>query len=309
MDGAEPVIGWMERAGAWCGSVAAGLGFVLALGAAPLRAEPALWVLHDADSTVYLFGTVHVLRPDTDWLTPRVYDAFEGADRLWLETDTAPGFGIALPLLRYGIDWKTALASRLGPEDTARLSAIVTAAGMAPSTFRHMRPWLVALTLASLPMTGQGFDAAAGADAMFEQLAGGLKKPIRRLETITQQLRIFADLPPDEEMAMLREAIDVLWAAREGKHDKGADIGDLVDAWMAGDVDRLGAIVRDDGMAASAPLYEALFVRRNREWVKEIKAIMDGAGTDFIAVGAGHLAGDDSVIAGLAALGIVAERL
>lgn len=300
---------WAETAGFWRRSAMAGLVAVLALLAAPLRAEPALWVLRDADSTVYLFGTIHVLRPDTDWLTPRIRGAFEGADRLWLETDTAPGFGIALPLLRYGIDWKTSLASRLGPEDTARLSAIVLKAGMAPATFRHMRPWLVALTLASLPMAGQGFDAAAGADVTFEQLAKGLNKPIRRLETISRQLRIFADLPPEEELAMLREAIDVLSAASEGKAAKGMVVADLVDAWMAGDVDRLGDIVTNDAMAASSVLYEALFVRRNREWVQEIKAIMDGAGTDFIAVGAGHLAGGDSVIAGLAALGIVAERL
>lgn len=300
---------WAGTARFWCRAALAGVALALAFPVLPLRAEPALWVLRDADSTVYLFGTVHVLRPDTAWLTPRIRDAFESADRLWLETDTAPGLGIALPLLRYGIDWKTTLASRLGPEDTARLSAIATAAGMAPATFRHMRPWLVALTLSSLPATGQGFDAAAGADVKFEQLAKGLNKPVRRLETITQQLRIFADLPPEDELAMLREAIDVLSAAREGKADDGIEVADLIDAWMAGDVDRLGAIVSDDAMASSSVLYEALFVRRNREWVKAIKTILDGTGTDFIAVGAGHLAGGDSVIAGLAALGIVAERL
>lgn len=293
----------------------AGLILGLLICAAPLRAEPALWRLTDADSTVYLFGTIHVLRPDTDWMSPRIREAFEGADRLWLETDVSQGFGMAMSLMRYGMDWKVSLASRLGPEDTARLSAIAIKAGMSPATFRYMRPWLVALTLASLPMTSKGFDSAEGADIAFEHEATAMKKPIHRLETVSQQLRIFADLPPDDEMAMLREAIDALSAPQDGRGDKGGegagetDIGDMIDAWMAGDVDRLGGLVQQDAMAGSASLYDALFVRRNKDWVQQIKAIMDGSGSDFIAVGAGHLAGPDSVIAGLAALGIVAERL
>lgn len=293
----------------------AGLVLGLLICAAPLRAEPALWRLTDADSTIYLFGTIHVLRPDTDWMSPRIREAFEGADRLWLETDAAPGLGMVMPLMRYGMDWKVSLASRLGPEDTARLSAIATRAGMSPATFRYMRPWLVALTLASLPMSNRGFDSAEGADIAFEHEATAMKKPIRRLETISQQLRIFADLPPEEEMAMLREAIDALSAPTDGRGDKGGegtgapDIADMIDAWMAGDVERLGGLIQQDAMAGSTPLYDALFVRRNKDWVQQIKAIMEGSGSDFIAVGAGHLAGPDSVIVGLAALGIVAERL
>ncbi|WP_165837676.1 TraB/GumN family protein [Zavarzinia aquatilis] len=292
-----------------------GLVVALLLGAAPLRAEPALWRLTDSDSTVYLFGTIHVLRADTDWMSPRIREAFEGADRLWLETETGAGLGMMMPLMRYGMDWKVSLASRLGPEDTARLTAIAVKAGMSPATFRYMRPWLVALTLATVPMADKGFNSTEGADVTFEHEATAMKKPIHRLETVSQQLRIFADLPPDEEMAMLRDAIDALSASQDGRGDKGdegagdIDIGDMIDAWMAGDVERLGGLVQRDAMAGSASLYDALFTRRNKEWVQQIKAIMDGSGSDFIAVGAGHLAGPDSVIAGLAALGIIAERL
>lgn len=268
------------------------------------RAEPALWVVRDADSTLYLFGTIHMMRAGVDWYDERISTAFDSADELWLETDTAAGLGTVLPVMRYGMDWKGSLASRLGPEYTAKFEALARLMGAQPAGFRYMRPWLAALTLTTLPMTREGFQPAAGIDVQLEGFAARTHKPVRRLETISEQLRIFADLPPETEIAMLREVID---DGFDGVDE--TPMADLVETWIEGDEAGLVVLVQTGELKPGSPFYEALFTRRNEAWARKIEGIMAGAGTSFFAVGAGHLVGAGSVIELLTQKGFTVERL
>jgi uncharacterized protein YbaP (TraB family) len=163
-----------------------------------------------------------------------------------------------------------------------------------------MRPWLAALTLALIPITKAGYDPNNGVDKLIATAARAQNKPVRGLETMEQQFRFFADLPPEVEMQVLREAIDDV--------ERGPQVLDqLSAAWAAGDEKAFERLFVDE-LRDSPELYRVLIDQRNEAWAETIKQRMDGSGVSFVAVGAGHLTGPDSVQAKLARRGIRAER-
>jgi hypothetical protein len=84
----------------------------------------------------------------------------------------------------------------------------------------------------------------------------------------------------------------------------------MVNAWAAGDAARLEQILIEEDFREMPEIYQALLVRRNANWAKRIDQIMkDEPGTFFIAVGAAHLIGDDSVIEMLRPLGHTTQRV
>jgi uncharacterized protein YbaP (TraB family) len=279
-----------------------GLVALVTVAAAPARAEPALWVATDADSTVYLFGTVHVLKPETMWRSPKIDAAYKSASELWLETTEGEDPSSVQALVtRLGVTPGTTLSSRLGPADKARLTSAAESAGVPAAALEPMRPWLAALTLTVAPVIKAGYDPASGVDKVLEAQAKADGKPIRTFETMEQQFRFFADLPPAQELAFLRATLD--------EADEGVSVVDKLAAdWAAGDVGGLEQDLIVDLRREYPEVYELLLRQRNLAWAQRIKTLMAGSGTHFIAVGAGHLVGPDSVQAQLRAAGIAANR-
>lgn len=278
--------------------------FCLLLLAAPLaaRAEPALWRLGDADSTIYLFGTIHLLHPDMTWQSPKIAAAFAEAEELWLEADVSAlaTFG---PVMRYGVSYGLPLSKALTPDDLTRVLRILEPQGVPLGTINHLRPWLVAIMIATIPSQKAGFVMEEGADMVLQREATGRQLPIRRLESVSDQLKPFASLTPDQEIAVLLDALDAY------EHPEGDNTAELANAWLKGDEATLGALLAADSqIGEQGPLYDGLIVQRNAAWVKKIEERLAGNGISFIAVGAGHLVGPDSVIAMLAARGLKAER-
>lgn len=276
----------------------------LLLLAAPLaaRAEPALWRLGDADSTIYLFGTIHLLHPDMTWQGPKIAAAFAEAEELWLEADVSAlaTFG---PVMRYGVSYGLPLSKALTPDDLTRVLRILEPQGVPLGTINHLRPWLVAIMIATIPSQKAGFVMEEGADMVLQREATGRQLPIRRLESVSDQLKPFASLTPDQEIAVLLDALDAY------EHPEGDNTAELANAWLKGDEATLGALLAADSqIGEQGPLYDGLIVQRNAAWVKKIEERLAGSGISFIAVGAGHLVGPDSVIAMLAARGLKAER-
>jgi uncharacterized protein YbaP (TraB family) len=273
--------------------------------ASPVTREPALWVLRDADSTVYLFGTVHLLKRETAWRSQKVDRALAESQEVWFELaeagDEAASAKVAAELLpRLGVDTARPLSSKLTEADRARLAAAAAGLGLPVAQLEPMRPWLAALTLALIPITKAGYDPNNGVDKLIATAARAQNKPVRGLETMEQQFRFFADLPPEVEMQVLREAIDDV--------ERGPQVLDqLSAAWAAGDEKAFERLFVDE-LRDSPELYRVLIDQRNEAWAETIKQRMDGSGVSFVAVGAGHLTGPDSVQAKLARRGIRAER-
>lgn len=270
--------------------------------ARPAAAEPALWVLRDEDSTVYLFGTIHLLRPGEEWWSPRLEAAFASSDELWLETDTASTISASVQVMRYGMDMKAPLSTKLTAVQRERLRQMLAELQMAPTAMEAMRPWLAAVTLSTAPFLQEGYDPAAGVNITLQQRAFREKKTLHLFETLSEQFGFFAGLPPQEELAMLAEVLE--------RGFMGTDLIDaMVDAWLNGDEAGLEQLVLVEEFDPDSLFYDVLLRRRNQNWAAGIRDLMAGSGTSFIAVGAAHLVGPDSLQSILGGMGLHAERL
>jgi uncharacterized protein YbaP (TraB family) len=264
-------------------------------------AEPALWVAHSTTATVYFFGTVHLLKHDTPWRSHRLDQALAQSQGLWLELSDPFDTAAAVPFFKqYGMDPQHPLSTKLSADERTRFDAIVRKEGMgSAAAFESFRPWMAAVVISVKHIASQGYTASSGVEKALSDEMTTAGKPIHGLETIEQQLRFFATLPPDTERQMLDEAMDDV-EADSGKTDA------IVTAWMAGDVATLAELIDQDIAANEPDAYQALVVNRNIAWAKHIEQLLKGS--DFIAVGAGHLAGPDSVQAQLAKRGIKVQR-
>lgn len=272
--------------------------------AAPAAApEPALWAVTDADSTVYLFGTVHLLRPETAWRTPRVQAAIDASDTLYLEiVEVGDEPAKMAPLVQqYGIDPANPLSGKLTAEELAKLDAAARTMGLTAAQMEPMRPWLAALTLSVTPLLKAGYDPNAGVDKLLHAHFTQAGKPVKAFEQVEQQLRFFADLPPELELTFLRKTLDDYAEA-------STLLDQLAGAWARGDVETIDRVMIEEMKDASPELYKVLIVDRNADWAGQIEQLMAGSGTAFVAVGAGHLVGSDSVQAQLEARGLEVER-
>jgi uncharacterized protein YbaP (TraB family) len=287
----------LKRFLAACAALAA-----VAFAASSAAADPAIWVVRDKDSTLYLLGTVHALKPDTVWRTPAIDKALTDASELWLEVDTDDAAGMQALIRQYGLDPAHPLSGKLTPEQLARFRAAISALGADPANFEPLRPWLAGLTLSVAPLLKGGFDPKSGVEEKLKAVARADGKPIRTLETQEQQIRFFADLPPQVELAFLLSSLD-------DASDAAPMLDTLITAWSAGDVEALGALMNDELATKYVDLYDALLVRRNQAWAGQIETLLKGKGVAVIAVGAAHLAGPDSVQVQLARRGLTAERL
>lgn len=262
-----------------------------------------MWVIRDADSTLYLFGSFHFLRPDTQWGQPHVEAAFASADEIWFEATDVDDAAQAMQLMQtYGLSPERPLSSLLSPEDITALNTAVAPMGATAAAFDPMRPWLVSLQLAVVQLTAAGFDPNSGVDKVMLARAAAAGKPAKGLESMAEQIRLFSGISEQGQVEMLRSTLKDL--------DKGpAEVEALLAAWSTGNTDFMGHEMIDEMKTQQPEAYEVLFTRRNANWTRQIKTILDGSGTTFIVVGAGHLVGQDSVQSMLAAEGITAERV
>ncbi len=266
-------------------------------------AEPALWVVKDRNSTIYLFGTVHLLRPEATWKSPKIQKAFDSAQDLTLEITDVDNQAAMVPLIqKYGLDPTHPLSGKLSAEDNLKLEAQYKALGLPPKAFDSFRPWLAGLTFSVLPLQKQGYDPAAGVDRLLKQEADARKEPVIGFETAEQQLRYFADLPEAQQLSFLRESLDE-------STDLVAKLDMIEKYWEAGDVKSIAREMNADMKKEDPRLYDLLLTSRNKNFARQIKARLKGKGVSFVAVGAAHLAGPDSVQVQLRRLGIRARRV
>jgi uncharacterized protein YbaP (TraB family) len=282
----------------------AGLAAVaLAAAAPPALAAPALWVIKDADSTIYLFGSVHVLKPTTPWKTDKVAKALADSADVTFEIDAVADPESAQPLIAsLGLDPAHPLQDKLSPADYQRVVAQANAAGLPMQAIGMMRPWLVSQTMALAPLMKAGYDPQSGVELKLAAEAKAAGKPIKGFETVEQQVHFLADMPETEQIELLRSNLD---DAEKGAAELDAMIAD----WEAGDEAALARHFVDEMKTRYPALYETLVVQRNRAFADQLKAKLAGSGVSFVALGAGHFVGPDGLIAELAKRGIKAERI
>jgi uncharacterized protein YbaP (TraB family) len=276
--------------------IAVAASVALTLFASPVHAEPSMWVVKDADSTLYLLGTFHLTKPGMDWWSDKIDTAFESSGELWLEASENGDDAIVQNLvLKYGFDHERPLSSKLSEDDWNKVLSATKLAGVPVSAIEEMQPWLAALALVVAPMVKAGYDPQLGADKQLEARAMSANKVVRTFETPEQQIQFFASLPEQSQVSFLVQSLDDVAVGPELMDRMAA-------AWVAGDAATLEVMTLQRVRDEAPDLYDALIVRRNRDWSEQIVTVMKGAGTSFVAVGAGHLIGEHSLPA------ILAER-
>jgi uncharacterized protein YbaP (TraB family) len=261
--------------------------------------KPALWKIADADTTIYLFGTMHLLPPGLDWETPAVSQAFAEAGTLYLEADTnLPPAEIQAIIKRTGIlPPDRNLADLLDPAQQEALRAAGARFGISPVALDRMRPWYASVVISEAAIRGSGFAQDSGVEVLLRPAAIGAGKQMRFLETVDQQLSAFSNLPDAAQVKMLVAGLSDLDSTTEA-------ITQMVTAWRSGDDATLARLVVDEQLATQPEVYETLMVRRNSAWAPQLGALLDNeAGVFMVAVGAGHLQGADSVLALMERLG------
>jgi uncharacterized protein YbaP (TraB family) len=263
--------------------------------------DPALWVVKDEDTTVYLFGSVHILKPGLGWFDDGVKAAFDASDQLILEL-VEPSAAEAQALFgRLAMDQQgKTLRSKMNDSDRAVYETAVGKLGLPVAALDPFDPWAAAVTLTLLAMQKSGFDPNRGVEKQLTAAANAGKKPIAGLETMEFQLGVFDTLPESEQVAFLVETAKQI-------DDAGTSMDKMVDMWAAPDPEKLGQLM-NEGLT-SRTLYDALLTKRNANWAKWISARMAKPGVTFMAVGAGHLAGPTSVQNLLPAYGLSATRV
>lgn len=288
----------------------AAVGLSLLLTAAPAQAKPppaarpALWAVADADTTIYLFGTIHLLPEKYQWRTPRFDEAVEGSQQLVVETivdDKNPTklmSALASLALTPGLP---PIIQRVPPAKRPALQAAIKKSGIPEAALNSMDTWAVAFMLLGNQFKDMGLKGAEGVETVLRNSFTTRGKPIGELESNVEQLSFFDRLPESAQRELLAGAIDQT-------SDTKAEFIGMLAAWARGDVGRI-AVTFDRDLSGSPELRQALIQQRNANWSRWIEQRMRQPGAVMIAVGAGHLAGKDSVIAMLKKDGYQVRRV
>ncbi len=272
--------------------------------AEPKAASPALWKVADEDTTIYLFGTIHLLPKDTKWRSPEFDRAAAGSDTLVVETVIDE----KNPAATMGEVFKLAISPGLPPlldrvpaDKRDALATMVAKSGIPAQAFDKIETWAAAFMLLGVHFQSLGLDSGSGVESVLKKQFEEGGKTVGQLETNAEQLGYFDRLSEEAQRKFLLSVV-------ENPSDMKEQFGGMLDAWARGDVKAIGESFNRD-LADAVELKEALLVKRNANWANWVKGRLDRPGTVLVAVGAGHLAGEESVQAMLESKGVRVTRV
>lgn len=271
---------------------------------APALPSPAIWVIEDADTKIYLFGTVHVFAAGLKWRSAAVDRAIAEADELVMETPDVIGemsFSDRL-LDRMALAKPQPVLERVSPALRPQLKAALAETEIPIEYFDELHTWAVAFLLTGFQLGKQmgGVDGATKLSGAEDELGALFKargRPILGVESVEEQLGLFAAMPAESQRLFLESTLVPTEAQPQA--------GKTEASWVRGDVEAIAAEMQ----AMPRALYEPLLTKRNRAWSDWLVRRMARPGTVLFAVGAGHLAGADSVQAMLSARGLKVRRI
>ena len=238
-------------------------------------AEPALFVVRDADTTIYIFGTFHALDGKSQWFDDNVRNAFEASGELVLET--------------------------LVPEKPS--DVVPAPAGFRPPSVTPSASFLATARMAINAGQSRGMEVGNGADMVLRRIAEADGKSVEGLETLQLQINMFNHMPTAAPGPQRKSA-----ASANQMSGLSKAMAEMQNAWKRGDQSVFVGML-DKLKAASPETYRMMFTERNTRWADWIRARMQTPGTVFVAVGAGHLAGRDSLLVKLAERGLPSQRV
>jgi uncharacterized protein YbaP (TraB family) len=265
--------------------------------------SPPIWELTGRNNSIYLLGSIHLLRDDAQPLPAPILRAYGEADVLYMEIDfddLDPAEVQQFTLTNGVLPPDQSLAALLGAERYDQARSQAGKLGLDLDQLARLEPWVVAISAVQAQVLKLGLDPDAGVEQRLAREAQRDQKEIRGFETVADQLGIFDRLPLERQedflLMSLEEAIDLPTA-----------VDDMIDAWRQGDVEQLADVMSEE-FQSFPELYQPLVVARNSNWTQQIIELLDDDVDYLVVVGALHLAGEDSVIEMLRARGYSAQR-
>jgi len=272
--------------------------------AAPsIQGHPALWKLSDRDTTIYLFGTIHLLPPGTKWRTRKIEEAMARSHDWVLEVALGDDPMKAAQVMQTmgRATGLPPLLDRVPAAKRGELKALFAKFGLPEGSLDGLKTWAASIVLLGVSLTQMGMDPSQGVEMTISKEVEQQHKPIIGLETAEFQFGIFDHLSEDSQRTFLGGVLD-------DPAKMQAEFHEMLRAWLTGDVDSIARTFNTEENL-SPELRDLLLKKRNATWTQWLTKRLQQPGTIFVAVGAGHLAGSDSVPAMLKAKGLHIERV
>ena len=267
-------------------------------------ADTSVWVITSGNNTVYLGGTVHLLRP-TDYPLPEEYEqAYQASSEIYFETDISAmtDFSVQAQMLQQlSYDDGSTLKTVLNTEAYTALSAYTDKLGLPLMMLEKFKPGMVVSTLQLLEFQKMGF-TPQGVDNYFNTRAIADAKTLGQLESIEQQIGFLAAMGEGNESEF------ILLSLRDLEEIE-AVMEEMIRAWREGDNDKLAEMFIADMKAEAPELYDSLLLQRNLNWIPQIESMLRDADTEFVLVGAAHLVGDQGLLDLLSRKGFQVKQL
>jgi uncharacterized protein len=263
----------------------------------------ALWELHGKHNTVYILGSIHVLRPSDYPLAPAVLNAYGNAKSIFMEINLAEVDSLSMQtelLASARLPEGKTLPLIMGDSRYKRAQALAHDVGIDLGIFDAFAPWFVAEAISQLQLQQLGFQPQSGVEMFFLERARADGKSVAGLETVHDQIALFDALSMEEQANYLISSL-------EEAHDLPKEVDAMVHAWASGDTQWFADQLKSD-IGRDPALYDSVLVARNRKWVPKIEALLNDDKNYLVIVGTGHLVGGSSVIALLKKDGIAAAQ-
>ncbi len=279
------------------------LGFLGCLTTLAHAASP-VWAIHGDHNTVYLAGSVHLLKAGDSALPPAFDRAYASSPNLVMELDLGKvdAMQAAAWMAQHGVlPEGTDLERALGAARYQRVSTEAGKLGVPMEMLGQFAPWVLGLQLMETQYAKAGFDSEQGVEQQLEHRAQADHKQTEGLETLEEQLGYFETLTPEQQNKFLDLVLNDL-------HDVDSDTQDVIRAWRAGDAAKLAALLSDEYRQFPA-LYQLLVTSRNKRWEPQIQRLLHQKDNYFVVVGALHLVGDGGLLQLLRKDGFKVEQL
>ena len=274
--------------------------FTLAVASPAIAQAPALWSVSDADTTIYLLGSVHASDDGPAWATLDIAAAYESSSEIVLETVIADRAGAAAIAAKLGTADRP-LRSTLTRPEAAKLEAALTKAGANVSALDPYKPWYANMLMSIIALSGTNLRREGAVEAVLQDRAARDGKRLIGLETPEEQFAAFDSIPV---AAQVRQLVGTATDPAELR----ATSEETVRCWRLGDVECVRAAVSRE-YSAIPEVRDALLVRRNARWAKWVADRMDRPGDVLVAVGVDHFVGDGSMLQQLADRGLQIKRI
>jgi hypothetical protein len=268
-----------------------------------LFAQSSVWKISDGLHTMYLGGTIHVLR-SSDFPLPHEFDdAYSKSDYVVFETDLSPSQSQELQKLlmrKMFLPSGQTLAQKLSPKTYTALILYLNSQGYNPAMFDRLEPWAVMMTLTQQKLSSIGIDQG-GVDSYYSKRALLDKMPQKYLESIQEQSAIITEIGEGEEDMMILQTL-------EDMNELNTIMTWMVQDWREGKTERLERELVAEMMQESPKMYHRILVQRNNEWMPKLINMMREEKRGFVLVGAMHLLGNDGLLEQFRKAGYSVER-